>query len=360
MNINRHNYEEYFILYLDNELGADERREVEAFVQLHPDLKEELDFLMQSKFIPDEKIVFEDKEELLFGQEPGPINLSNYEEWFVLYIDNELKTEQKIILEKFLAQHPELNEELALYERTKLPVEPISFPDKASLYRREEKTRRILIWRLAAAAILLVAAAYTTINLLNNKGAEINGAAEIADTNPPQTVPSANPVTGNPNTGNAEQPVSPVEEPAQANAATIGDKQKENNGQHSRKTEQVQPVEAPLTTTVKKQPPNELPDEPHDIMASIDHASNLTSPVTSPSKNDLTYSTETASITPVTKDIVQAYYPTQPIDEMENDGKKSKLRGLLRKVTRTFEKRTNIDATDDDDRLLVGGLAIRL
>jgi hypothetical protein len=44
----------------------------------------------------------------------------------------------------------------------------------------------------------------------------------------------------------------------------------------------------------------------------------------------------------------------------QQGGKRNGLRGLLRKVTRTFEKNTNISATDDDDRLLVGGLAIKL
>ena len=53
----------------------------------------------------------------------------------------------------------------------------------------------------------------------------------------------------------------------------------------------------------------------------------------------------------------------QPLTEIEtdgNDGKKNKLRGFFRKVTRTFEKRTNIDPTDQDNRLLVGSLAIKL
>jgi hypothetical protein len=36
------------------------------------------------------------------------------------------------------------------------------------------------------------------------------------------------------------------------------------------------------------------------------------------------------------------------------------LRGFLRKVTRNIEKRTNIKATDDDDRLLIAGLAIKM
>ena len=50
MQINRHNYEEYFILYMDNELGSTERRMVEDFVKLHPDLQEELDMLLQSRW----------------------------------------------------------------------------------------------------------------------------------------------------------------------------------------------------------------------------------------------------------------------------------------------------------------------
>ena len=49
MSITRHNYEEYFILYMDNELSSDDRRMVEVFVQQHPDLKEELDILLQYK-----------------------------------------------------------------------------------------------------------------------------------------------------------------------------------------------------------------------------------------------------------------------------------------------------------------------
>jgi hypothetical protein len=47
-------------------------------------------------------------------------------------------------------------------------------------------------------------------------------------------------------------------------------------------------------------------------------------------------------------------------DEQNEPGRKNKLRGFFRKITRTFEKTTNMKATDDEDRLLVGGLAIRL
>ena len=65
MNINRHNYEEYFILYMDNELSSDDRRMVEAFIVQHPDLKEELELLQQFKLEPDTAITYNGKEELM-------------------------------------------------------------------------------------------------------------------------------------------------------------------------------------------------------------------------------------------------------------------------------------------------------
>ena len=47
-------------------------------------------------------------------------------------------------------------------------------------------------------------------------------------------------------------------------------------------------------------------------------------------------------------------------EESQQDDKKNKLRGFFRKITRTFEKRTNIEATDDDGKLLIAGLDIKL
>ena len=52
MNINRNNYEEYFLLYTDNELSEAERKMVDAFVAANPDLQEELLMLQQSVVKP--------------------------------------------------------------------------------------------------------------------------------------------------------------------------------------------------------------------------------------------------------------------------------------------------------------------
>ena len=38
--------------------------------------------------------------------QPDMINPGNYEEYFILYMDNELGAEQKLMVENFIAQHP--------------------------------------------------------------------------------------------------------------------------------------------------------------------------------------------------------------------------------------------------------------
>lgn len=67
MTVNRNNYEEYFLLYIDRELNGNERQMVEEFVRRHPDLEKELTALKQTIAVPPE-IVFEHKE-ILFRDE---------------------------------------------------------------------------------------------------------------------------------------------------------------------------------------------------------------------------------------------------------------------------------------------------
>src|SRR6476469_8353491 len=102
MKLNRNNYEEYFILYMDNELDSECRREVEAFVKQNPDLAADLELLMQSKLSPDDAISFTDKGSLM-RFDSSAISLSNYEEWLTSYIDNELSDGERRDVEVFVA-----------------------------------------------------------------------------------------------------------------------------------------------------------------------------------------------------------------------------------------------------------------
>ncbi len=388
MNINRHNYEEYFILYLDNELSSEQRRSVEEFTQLHPDLQEELELLQQTKFTPDEQVIFSQKEELLFSGDTSFITISNYEEWLVAYIDNELTPAQRIAVETFAGQHITVQKELELLQQTKLQPEAILFPDKESLYRKEEKVRPIVWWRIAAAAVLFIGIGTTAVVMLTTKNgnettgtesvASADGTKQAAKETPAVTTPVNNNQTTDPALADNTTPSTTIDPVNPGN----------NNATAAQKTKIVVPEE-------RKELPDNLPaikNKTEEVFAVIKDdkpTNNIPQPLYNPNVNNkpdnsvdanaaMTASNDNkvsqqqiTNNSPVTTTPPDTYNqqndakanPEVTDDVMyasNNNGKKGKLRGFLRKVTRTFEKRTNISATDDEERLLVGGLAIKL
>jgi hypothetical protein len=368
--ITRHNYEEYFILYLDNELNAEDRRNVEAFVQLHPDLQDELELLLQSKLEPDTSISYSGKEELLFGNNGNDINLSNYDEWLTLYVDNELQPEQRTAVEQLAAHHPVVANDLYILQQTKLPVEEIVFPDKESLYRREEKVRRMAWWKIAAAAAIILGIVGTIV-VASNKSGKKDGDT-IANTNgqPNKIVPVDN---DKKNDQQPEQQPVPVVVQQQPLADNSGKQKKEQDrintdvaNARSKKNDK-QPLKK-IIEDEKVDDDKKLPDENNDQYVKMDDHINARSGdydtyVTA--EKPLTNTPLNATPSGVTTAVYNPYnnQTTPPVEDVtigDKPGRRNKLRGFLRKVTRTFEKTTNISATDDDDRLLVGGLAIRL
>lgn len=157
MDINLHNYEEFFLLYADNELSQQERLLVEQFIQENPELEEEFEMINSAIIEPDETFQILDKSFLLKTTGTEFINEQNYEEIFVLFHDGELSEEQKEETIHFLEKHIELKEEFLLIGQAKIEEDPVPFPDKKSLLRKEHPgiTGRIIMFRsLAAAAVL--------------------------------------------------------------------------------------------------------------------------------------------------------------------------------------------------------------
>jgi hypothetical protein len=151
MNINRHNYEEFFLLYVDRELSAAERDAVTVFVEENPDLKTELDILMES-IAKKESFIFENKNALLRKD-----SITVLQHQLLLYLDKELSAKEAVELEKLMATDAGTTKEFVLLEQTKLQVDPsIVFYDKALLYKKEGGKIVYLPWRkIAIAAILL-------------------------------------------------------------------------------------------------------------------------------------------------------------------------------------------------------------
>lgn len=375
MKINRHNYEEFFLLYVDNELSSEDRRMVEDFVQLHPDLKEELELLSQFKFTPDNDIVFDNKEELLKVNGETPVSLNNYEESLLSYIDNELTEQQRIAVERLVNTNPAAKKELELLQQTKLQPETIVFPNKESLYRKEEKVRSLPVrWWRAAAAILILTLGLTAVLVMNNKSIDDVPVAKNPGT--PKVSPVENKVDqplqeamadNNNSIAPANQQASAGKDDKQSAAPAYA----QQNNEREKENKQAQKVISPANTP--------LPVQKEEVLIANNNnklTNNLPTPENNPyvngenpvvaKVNTPNEKTEIKNIPAVTNqpappsNIIQATYTNNGEELVQNDGKKNKLRGLFRKAARTFEKRTDIDPTDDDNRLLVGGFAIKL
>ena len=76
MLINRNNYEEFFLMYVDGELSAGDRIAVEKFASANPDLQEELNLLKETVLVADNEIVYEHKEELYKEEEKKVIGFA--------------------------------------------------------------------------------------------------------------------------------------------------------------------------------------------------------------------------------------------------------------------------------------------
>jgi hypothetical protein len=167
MNINLHNYETFFLMYVDNELLATEREMVEAFVGKYPYLREELE-LLQDTVLQMEDDMTIDKTSLLKS--------AAVEEWMLLHLDNELTGDAKDKLLQHIQSNESLQKDWKLLQQTKLDSQEVCvFEDKAILYRKEKsKLIRFAYVRWAAAAALIAAGFFVGVNRLNKpKGAKV-------------------------------------------------------------------------------------------------------------------------------------------------------------------------------------------
>ncbi len=157
MEINRYNYEEYFLLYADNELSDAGKIEVLKFIRDNKDLEAEFKIIQDTICKPDDNVVLDYKAHLFKETENTFITQKNYEEIFVLYHDGELSHGEKIKTELFMSTHPQLKQEFEIISHANFaPDNTIIFPKKKNLYRREKSGRVVRIfWRSLAAAIFI-------------------------------------------------------------------------------------------------------------------------------------------------------------------------------------------------------------
>lgn len=350
MNINRHNYEEFFLLYIDKELGAEERAMVETFVAANPDLKEELELLQQTTFTAD-PVVDPQLVQSLLKVETEESSIS--EELLLLHLDKELSAQQTAEVEQALQKDEQLQKEFRWLQRSQLTAdETIVFPDKSILYRESQPARVFYLgtaarrWAAAAAVIVLLASGMW---LMNNKQENNNNlaVAKPETQSSSSTVPKVEQQNNNQPAETKKYDVS-TEPQKQDLAVAAVNKHTTNTtattGNHSNNTQ---------TNSTQTQTP---------VVTGQEIA--VTQPVLTTTENNSTTNSniqETVNVPPVTntanKYASYASYNEDNDNQEEDNGvlneerqRSTGLKGLLKKAKRTIERRTGIHTGDSQVR----------
>jgi hypothetical protein len=360
MNIDRHNYEEFFLLYVDNELSPAERKAVETFVAENTDLQSELDLMKDAVLHPEPTLSFDFKASLMKPEGgSGLINNTNCEEYFLLYADNELNAEQKMMVEKFVYHHPQHQVNFELLQQVKMAADTsVVFPDKSLLYRQEKDDKVVPFgwWKMMAAAVVLLAVGIASWYLISNN-------SNSGNIQPPVVV-QKNPVTPSPST-KASDPVNQSTENNAAAGTAVNEAHKQAVPDETPESRNTAAVVKNSTADQRIVKTKVTPEEKNINPGNIQIPSNVSpieqnvvinnqpvvtqKPIEEVAKPDPTQTMASlVSSNPTTE---QAGYQ-EYVDEGNSDivfvantsvSKKSKLRGVFRKASRFIEKATNLE-----------------
>jgi hypothetical protein len=141
MNINKNNYEAFFLDYHEGNLSPQQVADLLLFIEQHPELKEEFESF--------ENVTLDDLSAVSFGDKTGlkkEITITNAEEYLIRSIEGTLSPADMVLLENFIKQHPQYITELELFQKTKLTADSsVTFENKESLKRITATTDDLLI-----------------------------------------------------------------------------------------------------------------------------------------------------------------------------------------------------------------------
>lgn len=350
--INLGNYEEFFILYMDNELTADQKKMVESFLLTHPHLQAELDMLLSTK-LPAEAFSF-NKEVLLADSMKG----NTADEELLLYIDNELPEGKKKIVELELASNPTYQQQHQHLLQTKLDgSEVISYPNKKELYRTTERAVVLKPWMRTAAAVVVIAAMGVLYFTGNNS---IKPASPLTAANP------YGPDTGSQQINTSEQGKA-TEQALPQVTVTVPLTQKNSTAvktkEATRKTEiSHTALQALNTADVSTADVADASPAVKETTAIAGHSIMETTTASfNPSKEILNNSAVTSALSQRNTSINATTPPVPGNDVADNNERKGSFKSFLRKATRLIERKTGIDPTSgEEDELLIGAVAVKL
>lgn len=167
MQIDRHNYEDFFLLALDGEISAAGRESLDKFLALNPDLLPEFEMLKQT-VLPAEDIRFD--KTVLFKRAALPEGL---QEDILRYADGELSGAEERAVKQLLFENTDAADFRRSLKLSTLSAEEVVCPFKEELYRRESaRVLPITFLLRAAAVIVLLLGTWLVYNRVQQNGSE--------------------------------------------------------------------------------------------------------------------------------------------------------------------------------------------
>ena len=134
MEINKHNYEEYILDYLEGNLRGDLLEAMDAFLLLHPEVLEAVVGLDQVRL--EAPAVAYPAAHALRREETVPAPYTDHDAWFAAYAGGDLAPDEMGAVESFVAAHPSYRKDFEAYKHTLLVPDPsIQYPFKGDLKR---------------------------------------------------------------------------------------------------------------------------------------------------------------------------------------------------------------------------------
>jgi len=164
--ITRNNYEEFFLDYIEGEISAQDKVALESFLVQNPDLKAELEEMMNLDFNFAHDTIPEDTSKL-----KGIPFEANFDDFCIAQLEGDLDSYENRAFDEFIQSNPDKAKELELYQKTKLEADKsVLFKDKKSLKRRNKGIiiRQFVYTTLATAASIAILFSVWTSELENN------------------------------------------------------------------------------------------------------------------------------------------------------------------------------------------------
>lgn len=169
MEINKDNYEIFFLDYHEGNLSAEMQAEVVLFLQQHPEFKAEFESFEMINLPVAENVLFPDKNSL----KKEMVTKENYAHFLIGSLEGDLKKEEQLALDKFLFTNPEFKKDEQLFSMTKLTVDTSIVFDNKSVLKQAvpiaERNRVAYYFAVAAAACILLLMGVYFINKEGDK-----------------------------------------------------------------------------------------------------------------------------------------------------------------------------------------------